>query len=88
LIEKLEQQKTNVVSITDLLKDRYSPSFTDFLCKCLKFDWKERESIKNLVAKETNVWLNLRNIDKTKMGMEVTIKELLTISGGYTESKR
>jgi hypothetical protein len=54
----------------------------------LKFDWKERESIKNLVAKENNVWLSLRNIDKTKMGMEVTIKELLTISGGYTKSKR
>jgi hypothetical protein len=87
LIEKLEQQKTNVVLITDLLKDRYS--FIYQLPLQMHEIQLERKRVRqNLIAKETNVWLSLRNIDKAKMGMEVTIKALLTISEGYTKSKR
>jgi len=54
----------------------------------LKFDYKERESIKNLVGKDGHPWINQRSTDKAKSGFNVTIKELLDISGGWTEAKQ
>lgn len=87
LWEKLEK-KAKMISITDLLNERYSPTFTDFLWRWLKFDYKERECIKNLVGKDGHPWLNQRSADKVKSGFNVTIKELLDISGGWTEAKQ
>ena len=87
LCEKIEGSANNI-SITDLLKDRYSPTFSDFLCKWLKFDYKERESIKNFLGKDGHPWLNQRNLEKPEKGLNITIKELLNISGGWTDIKQ
>jgi len=64
------------------LNERYSKSFSDFLCGCLKFDYKQRQSIKNLAGKEGHPWLSLRNKERKKTGFDISLKELLGISGG------
>lgn len=87
LWEKLEKG-ANDISITDLLRGRYSDSFIDFLWKCLKFDYKDRESIKNLVGKDGHPWLSLRHKGLSKDKMNVGIKDLLWISRGWTEDKQ
>ena len=86
LWEKIESSKNNI-SITELLEERYSPSFSDFLWKWLKFDYKERESIKNLVGKDSHPWLNLKNQEKPKDALDISLNELLSISGVGTEDK-
>lgn len=80
--------KLNNISVMDMLNDRYSSSFSDFLWKLLKFDYKERESIKNLVSKDPHPWLSQRSADKPKGDLNISLKELLNISGGWTEYKQ
>ena len=84
--EKIEN-KSNNICISDLLKDRYSPEFSDFLWKWLRFDYKERETIKKLMGKDGHPWLQLRTSDKYSTHLKVSIKELLKISGEREENK-
>lgn len=73
--------------MSDLLKDRYSAEFSDFLCKCLRWDYKEREAIKNLAGKDGHPWLQLFNSERHSNCLKVSIKELLKISGEWGENK-
>jgi hypothetical protein len=41
-----------------------------------------------LVSKDGHPWLNLNRQEQHKSGMNITIKELLHISGGWTEAKQ
>lgn len=84
LLHMLEEVEVddNSITISDLLEERYSKSFSDFLSNCLQFDYKERESIKNLVSGDGHPWLKQRSSDKPKTDFDITIPELLKISGG------
>lgn len=85
-LEKTEG-KDSKISALDLL-ERYSPEFSDFLCKCLKFNYKDRENIKNLVGKNGHPWLNPQAGLPNKTKIQITIGELLKVSGGWMEDKK
>jgi serine/threonine protein kinase len=75
------------MKISDLL-DRYSPEFSDFLCKCLRFKYKDRETINGLIGKNGHPWMNSAHDTSKNSPLKISLKDMIKVSGGWMEDKK